>query len=330
MCKNHHDVGCFMAFVWCLNCLAPVTSHQLLSLHRPSEMCTGEVDPLRIANTQPEGEMQLVQDTDMRFCSNLQELLASPRVLKVPLPHSRSPTSGPSANGPIPALIHQTGPKDTSKWDEWTKSMNVTNFTRRFYRDEDLPAIVQEVAPDLYGAFLNFSDNIEKVDFARYAVLYRDGGIYCDLDIELKDVNALKSLMASNKVTLPFENDRMVGQSFMISPPRHPFMLEVMEYLVKRYNPACYATMNTGPDALTEFWLSSGGCDAHKKDIQLSDGVLTGKIAQHHHTWSWANDEQMKKRSGFMGCSLLCGLCRGDCERCLVKDAPIAPNGTRE
>lgn len=60
---------------------------------------------------------------------------------------------------------------------------------------------------------------------------------------------------ADGAVILPFERDRLVGQSIMVSPTRrHVFWKRLIDWLVDTYDPHCYEPTNTGPDAVTTFW----------------------------------------------------------------------------
>merc|ERR1719221_1176844 len=104
----------------------------------------------------------------------------------------------------------------------------------------------------------------------------------------------------------------------MMSPPGHPFMMEVMEYMAKRYNSCCYAVANTGPDALTKFWNDKGTCEKWKKDgVLLTESFLGGPIGHHHCTGVWRDSEQVARRLGQEGCKWRWVRCR-DCEECLA------------
>merc|ERR1711879_84168 len=108
----------------------------------------------------------------------------------------------------IPKVVHQMGPANPKKWDKWITSWNNTNdFERKYWLDEDLPAVVKKAAPHLYDTWKNMGHWVERADFARYAILWEHGGVYADLDIELKDSKALLDLMKEGKAVFPFEKN---------------------------------------------------------------------------------------------------------------------------
>jgi mannosyltransferase OCH1-like enzyme len=116
--------------------------------------------------------------------------------------------------------------------DSWTTFM--PDLQRKFYTDTDLDAVVRESTPQFYSQWSNFSRPIEKADFARYVLLYAEGGIYADLDVEL--LRPMYDLCACGNALLPMEllwelpprqsyfkkrqrHTRLfLGQSVMISP----------------------------------------------------------------------------------------------------------------
>merc|ERR1712008_657772 len=83
------------------------------------------------------------------------------------------------------------------------------------------------------------------------------------MDVELWRPEAVRVLERSGLVLLPVEISQgraYLAQSMLISPPRHPFWLEFMEFVARGYREQCSAPENTGPLALTSFFLRSGGC----------------------------------------------------------------------
>jgi len=156
-----------------------------------------------------------------------------------------------------PITVHLLAPADTTRWSRWLHSWQVAQgFEVRLWHDEDLPPIVREVASKHATRILAFRTPVELYDVARYCILWKYGGIYADLDVELRSgrVQLLRQLadyaLAQQTVLLPLEKQQ-VGQCFMISPARHPFWLDLINAIVAAYDPACYEPTNTGPGAVT-------------------------------------------------------------------------------
>ena len=57
-------------------------------------------------------------------------------------------------------------------------------WNRSVTDNDDMAGIVNSTVPHFFAAWRNFS-TIEQVDFSRYALLYREGGVYADTDQEV-------------------------------------------------------------------------------------------------------------------------------------------------
>ena len=195
-------------------------------------------------------------------------------------------------------------------WQTW-KSKNPSEIPPKLYRysqrwktlhpdytyilidDKDIRQIVSDTIPTLLDDYDNFTKHIERVDFARYALLYKYGGIYADLD-----TNPLKSLDVwtnKNKIILgcePREHSRniygreqVICNALMISPPGNKFWMDLMIYIVKNYEHNYKPVENTGPMAITRFLESSKG-EQHINKIIITDPCIfyplngDGKVAK--------------------------------------------------
>jgi hypothetical protein len=138
--------------------------------------------------------------------------------------------------------------------NEWNKIGTVI-----VYDDEDLRNFI----PIKY---LSFYDSLPKqifrVDFARYWILYKYGGIYADMDtLPLKSFDDLISL---NKVILceePVEHARkiynknqVICNAIMVSPPIETFWLNLVDFIMDNYNPNTDVVASTGPIAITNMY----------------------------------------------------------------------------
>ena len=194
--------------------------------------------------------------------------------------------------------------RGTDRWTAWLHSWNGTlehgdtalghkrQWRERVWKDADIPALLREVVPQHAEAILNMRAAVERNDMARYAALYRDGGVYADLDIEVNSATMFTRAANDKLVTLPFEKNRLVGQSLLLSPyPKHPFWLKLINWLVETYDPNCYEPTNTGPDAMTTYWnivcLDAEYAAGGSARVRISDGFMAGPATIHHATGSW-------------------------------------------
>jgi mannosyltransferase OCH1-like enzyme len=138
--------------------------------------------------------------------------------------------------------------------------------------DDDLRNLVKQAVPQHLQAYDDFTQNIERVDFARNVMMYL-GGIYADLDTY--PTKSIEPFLALNKIVLgrePLEHSRnyynrelVICNAFMISPPKEDLWLKLMDYIVDNYEPYYKPVENTGPMAFTKFY------ESHK---ELFDKVL--------------------------------------------------------
>jgi mannosyltransferase OCH1-like enzyme len=135
----------------------------------------------------------------------------------------------------IPRRIHQTAPRDTTKWKASWFSCQKTVFQRfhgfdyKLWTDEDLDQMVRQHFNWFYPVFRSYPEPIFRADAGRYMILYLYGGIYIDMDYEiLSNFYSLLPIDKPSVVESPFPNVEKVQNSLMSSPPKHPFWLEVL------------------------------------------------------------------------------------------------------
>ncbi len=164
-----------------------------------------------------------------------------------------------------PKIIHQTWKDKNVPTEslENVKSCQDSNYEYRFYTDDDLLDVVVRHFPQYLEQYKNFKKNIERVDFARYAILYSYGGVYLDLDVEC--LKKLDTFISTNKIILGTEPKEhrdalydsrkiVLCNAVMISPPKQTLWLSLMDHIIKNYDPDKGPVYNTGPMALTSLY----------------------------------------------------------------------------
>jgi len=103
--------------------------------------------------------------------------------------------------------IHQTYYKRTPNMESWTHQNPY--YETIFYNDSDARAFVARKFPEhirLYDAF----NVIRKADFFRYLVLYAEGGVYADVDVDCSipvDYWLPSNVNLTGKLVVGFEGD---------------------------------------------------------------------------------------------------------------------------
>ena len=142
---------------------------------------------------------------------------------------------------PIPKIIHQLAPADKSKWHPgWTicseswKNVYPSNFQHIIWSDENADDIVQRYYPQFFEAYKSFPFQINRIDFVRWCILHKFGGIYADMDMYCyKDFYS--ELIEECYIVGSGMDKEIVQNSLMISAPKQPFWYECMEKCVKLY-----------------------------------------------------------------------------------------------
>lgn len=192
----------------------------------------------------------------------------------------------------IPLILHQTWKNNgPTKYDKYVKSWkSIKWLKRKFYDDNDIDNYIKLNFPEYYDFFSNkINKVIEKVDFFRYAVLCKEGGIYADMDTEILNPKLLYSLL-KNKIVLGYENTmgrKLISQAVLISEKNNKFWYYLMNFIKKNYHPSKYPPNNTGPDIVSSFIKIYG----NQFILTFCSQIDSGPIITHHKTGVWRSDQ---------------------------------------
>jgi len=142
----------------------------------------------------------------------------------------------------IPRIIHQTWksrtaiPPDLRAWRESFASLN-PGWDLRLYDDADNRALVASFCPGLLPIYDAFPAEIYRADFVRPVYLYRDGGIYADMDMQC--LQPLEHYAFRDGVVLGSMGDDLTGphslpNAMMASAAGHGFWLLYLALIVAR------------------------------------------------------------------------------------------------
>jgi mannosyltransferase OCH1-like enzyme len=170
----------------------------------------------------------------------------------------------------IPKIIHQTW-KDKKipmlyqpLIDTWRE--NHTDWQFVLWTDEMNRDLIEKKHPDFLSSYDSFPLNIQRVDAARYFILYEYGGVYIDLDFEcLANIEPLLSgydsvfAMEPLEHCLPFEKQMIICNAFMACTATNDFFYEICSNLKNTSFNNCQSSSmavleSTGPLKLTEVY----------------------------------------------------------------------------
>ena len=179
----------------------------------------------------------------------------------------------------IPTLFTQTWtsrtlPPQAARLRETWIARN-PDFACRLFDDEACEALVAATFPEHLDAYRALPFPIMRADVFRYAAIFRDGGLYADIDMEcLRPVGALLSeadcLLAVEAVLgrrrtreLGYASPFQIANCVFAAVPRHPFFLAAVRRacaLAQRHLSPGRADVEdiTGPRMLTRLFFEGG------------------------------------------------------------------------
>lgn len=136
----------------------------------------------------------------------------------------------------ISKIIHQTAPSNKEIWhpiweacqQTWKKCFPSPEYKYFFWNDNDLYELIKNDFPQFLEVYNDFGKHvILKVDFARYAILYKYGGIYADMDFMCKK-NFFNQLPNNISIVESIASSEIIQNSLMASPPNDPRWIQVL------------------------------------------------------------------------------------------------------
>jgi mannosyltransferase OCH1-like enzyme len=142
------------------------------------------------------------------------------------------------------------------------------DFEHRFYDDAGCREVVASTFPEHLGAYDALPRPVMRADVFRYAVVYRDGGLYADIDMEcLKPIAPVLTsgdcilsvearLGATRQAELGYATDTQIANCIFAAVPGHPFLRRAVNRcfeLFAAHDPAQPVSVEdiTGPRMLT-------------------------------------------------------------------------------
>lgn len=163
-------------------------------------------------------------------------------------------------------IIHQTW-KNTNIPDSWKTSpilwkKHHPSWMHILWTDKDNRNLIKNHFPWFLEYFDGYEYNIQRADAVRYFILYKYGGIYCDLDIEpVFPIDFLVDMFFEKGYDLIFSktpNVRGLTNSIMISRVEgHSFWKLMINEMINRFNKFkkigkhMRVMYSTGPSLLT-------------------------------------------------------------------------------
>ena len=181
---------------------------------------------------------------------------------------SLSPETESARTPRIPSVIHQTW-KSKDVRSHSADAVECTDILRKhasdyyyvLWTDHEIMDFIKDSYPDYFQYYLKLNMNIKRADLARYLILHKFGGVYVDLDVELKRnlgdlvrVPAMPSFISYRSKEFEKHREPFAGNAFFGCAPSSLIMHAVVRHAMSYSNPLVkdvYGVLrHTGPMGL--------------------------------------------------------------------------------
>lgn len=199
----------------------------------------------------------------------------------------------------IPRVIHQIWYQGEDQIPEHLQVYRKTwmdihpDYTFVLWDQQVIESLMKRYPQNIQDLYNSYDIMIQRIDFARYVILYTFGGIYIDMDVKcLKSLNNIYDKHVDKNVILsycPYDfwhssllrlvgleaNEKLVNNGVIACIPQHPFMLKVIQQaeknkytIFKHVSNMMYIFYTTGPIVVTQAYR-----DDKSDDVVILDNT---------------------------------------------------------
>lgn len=160
----------------------------------------------------------------------------------------------------IPKIIHQTFKTSNlpfiTRWHIARFRKKNPEYAYEFYDDARIEEFIQlEFGQDTFKLYKKLNIGAAKADFFRYALLYKKGGVYVDIDSGI-NTSLEEFIVPDDSAIITREgNPSLFVQWALIYSPEHPFLKKTIEMVMENIRWNKYPNdvhQMTGPTVYTQ------------------------------------------------------------------------------
>ncbi|MDW9378707.1 glycosyltransferase family 32 protein [Chryseobacterium sp. JV558] len=124
-----------------------------------------------------------------------------------------------------------------TRYHVWNMKRKNPGYRYFFYDDQDIEKfITEEFPPEYIESYRKLTIGASKADFFRYAVLYKKGGIYLDIDSSI--IKPFEKLIKEDdEAVISVErHENLYVQWALIFNKNHPFLKKTLELMIDNIN----------------------------------------------------------------------------------------------
>lgn len=181
------------------------------------------------------------------------------------------------------------------------------SYTHRLYLDQDMEDFIQSNFDDIIiQCYKKLNTMVVKADFWRYLILYKNGGVYLDMDSTI--IKPLDDLISANdEAIISFQSKEHFIQWTLIFRKEHPILKRTIEFVVNnilndRYSHSVISL--TGPDvfsrAIREIYFENHAADAtsfiyNRNNYNIPEHIFHLLKRQINKTYYYSSPNKEKK-----------------------------------
>ena len=184
-------------------------------------------------------------------------------------------------NDSIPRVIHQTWkvsqvPEKLAPLQKsWTE--HHPKWQYRFWNDQELAQFIETTYPWFWPFYQSYPHPIQKVDAARYFIMYTYGGVYADLDMQCLTsldplIEQVGGVIVGQEGQVHSDGTQRIGNALIASSPRHPFWLQVFQGLLESH-------AKSDPRKIGSVFTTTGPSFLHEVYVRYPAGVTVMPVS---------------------------------------------------
>ncbi len=137
------------------------------------------------------------------------------------------------------------------------KFLENTNWEHKFWDKESIEELILDKYPQYFDLYNSCSILVQKLDIARYIILYHYGGCYMDMDMKIiKDFTDL--LDEDDEIVVSKTQHKFINNGILFSNINNKFWLDFLEDIKPKINKFTFSKLisvnySTGPINFTNF-----------------------------------------------------------------------------
>lgn len=184
-------------------------------------------------------------------------------------------------NAPIPRTIHQTW--KTGEVPDRLKAFQKSfveqhpSWEYKLWTDDDNQRLIETEYPWFLPFYNSYPHHIQRVDAARYFILYHYGGVYADLDMQcltaLDPLNdQIGGVVVGQEGQMHHDGTQRIGNAILFSSRHHPFWLRVFQALLE-------AHAKSDPRKIGSVFVTTGPSFLHEVYLKYPQGVTVMPVS---------------------------------------------------